>query len=181
VTGFDTCSEQVPCCEPGTICNENTGECVFEVCVPKWHPCKADHECCKGLICDDKKGVCKEDDRCGVLGDHCDSSNVCCHGLACFEAICNIPKGCVDDGDPCHPDAPCCDALVCDGKHCTRKSTDPTKPPPAGGVSTLPNTGASRPDESNGWLGVIAAGGAVAAAATVLRRNRERPEEGEIS
>jgi LPXTG-motif cell wall-anchored protein len=50
-----------------------------------------------------------------------------------------------------------------------------------GTVETLPDTGSGTPGETNTWLGALAAGSVVAAAASVLRRNREQPEERRLS
>jgi hypothetical protein len=112
------------------------------------------------------------------LGDHCNTPIDCCHGLTCFEGICDVPEGCVDEGAPCRPDVPCCDTLACDGKHCARNLPPPEKPP--GGISALPNTGVDGRRSSSGWLEVLSTGGVALVAASLLRRSGEHrndPEE----
>ncbi len=49
------------------------------------------------------------------------------------------------------------------------------------GIGTLPTTGSGVSNDPNPWMGALAAGGIVAAAATVLRRNKAETEQRHIS
>jgi hypothetical protein len=46
-------------------------------------------------------------------GASCESNANCCEPYVCFEAQCDIPKGCVDPGQLCVDDFPCCDGSLC--------------------------------------------------------------------
>jgi hypothetical protein len=120
-------------------------------------------------------------DTCIEPGGECEMAEgavACCGSYTCFEALCDNARGCWEVEDECDDQFPCCDeTMTCVEGTCT-VADDGTDDATGGEVATLPETGAGDPGTSNGWLGALAAGGAVAAAATVLRRNKEQPEEG---
>ncbi|CAN5671937.1 hypothetical protein BH23CHL5_BH23CHL5_17500 [soil metagenome] len=108
----------------------------------------------------------------GLLGDECDFEveGACQSPYTCFEALCDIPRGCVGEGLPCVDVFPCCEdeGTTCIDGICAVPMVDD-----AGGevAETLPSTGiGSTASASSSWFGAVAAGGALAAVATVLRR-----------
>jgi hypothetical protein len=115
---------------------------------------------------------------CAGSGEACEMvEGSCCEPYTCFEGICDIPRGCVGEGLPCVDDFPCCEdeGLTCVDGICAVETEA------AGGqIEELPNTGVGDAGGANGWFGVIAAGGAIAAA-TALRRNREEPVDDRTS
>jgi len=116
---------------------------------------------------------------CAGSGEACEMvEGSCCAPYTCFEAICDIPRGCVGAGQPCVDDFPCCadEGLTCVGDVCAVAVADAGEE-----VVTLPETGIGDAGSSSGWLGALAAGSAVAVAASVLRRNKEQPEERRVS
>src|SRR5680860_580722 len=118
-------------------------------------------------------------DTCAGSGDECEMvEGSCCSPYTCFEAICGIPRGCVGEDLPCVDDYPCCEdeGLSCVDGVCA-VAVDDAGDDVGGETSTLPDTGAGDSNTTNTWLGALAAGGLVAAAASVLRRNKARPEE----
>jgi LPXTG-motif cell wall-anchored protein len=130
-----------------------------------------------------------QDETCIEPGGECEMEEgavACCGSYTCFEAICDNARGCWEAEDTCDDQFPCCDeTLSCVDGTCvapTDGGEDGGDDSGTGGTAeTLPSTGIGNSGSSSGWLGAVAAGGAVAAAATVLRRNKEQPEESEIS
>jgi len=124
-------------------------------------------------------------DTCAGSGEACEMvEGSCCEPYTCFEAICDIPRGCVGEGLTCVDDFPCCDdeGLSCVDGFCALAVDAAGDDDDTGGeAATLPSTGVGDGESPSGWLGAVAAGGAVAVAASVLRRNKEQPEERWIS
>jgi hypothetical protein len=103
----------------------------------------------------------------------------CCEPYTCFEAKCSIPRGCVGEELSCVDDYPCCEdeGLTCVDGVCAVAGTTASGET----VTTVTTAGVGDPPTSSGWLGILAAGGAMAAAATVLRRNRRDPVDDHIA
>jgi hypothetical protein len=122
-----------------------------------------------------------QDETCIEPGGECEEAEgavACCGSYTCFEALCDNARGCWEVEDECDENYPCCDdTLTCVEGTCAVADDDAT----GGTADTLPATGAGDTPGSSGWLGALAASGAVAAAATVLRRNREQAKETEMS
>jgi hypothetical protein len=85
----------------------------------------------------------------------------------CFEAICDLPRGCVGEGLPCVDDFPCCEdaGLTCvDGICAVPLET------------TLPATGIGIPHDTERMAGLALAGAAVLVAGKLIRDKERDPE-----
>jgi LPXTG-motif cell wall-anchored protein len=126
-----------------------------------------------------------QDETCIEPGGECvmeEDAVACCGSYTCFEAICDNARGCWDVEDICDEDYPCCDeTMTCVDGTCTAPTDAADDDATGGTAETLPSTGIGDSGSSSGWLGAVAAGGAVAAAATVLRRNRQEPRDDSVS
>ena len=133
-------------------------------------------DCCKGLICDPKRKICKESAACHGLAEGCHADADCCKGLACLDGACGTPRHCVEDGDPCHPSLPCCHDLICNGYVCEKRPTVPTgnQYGTGGTTSALPKTGSGRADDISGLITLAVLGGSALAAGWLFR---EQPAE----
>ena len=119
----DTCAAFAEACEnvEGSCCEPYTcfeGQCDLpKGCVSEGLPCVDEFPCCEdeGLSC--VEGVCAASTgTCAGSGEPCEMvEGSCCAPYTCFEAICDIPRGCVGEGLPCVDDFPCCDdeGLTC--------------------------------------------------------------------
>lgn len=97
----------------------------------------------------------------GMYGDPCELKVGSCQApYTCFEATCDLPRGCVGEGQPCVADFPCCEdeGLVCGDGICAV----------AAGAS-LPATGVGFPDDTRQVAGLALAGAAVLVAGKLIR------------
>jgi hypothetical protein len=104
----------------------------------------------------------------GTLGDPCEMVEGSCQApYTCFEAICDLPRGCVGEGQPCVAEFACCEdeGLVCIDEICAV---------PTG--TALPATGIGIPDDSGRVVGLALAGAAVVVAGKLIRDKERDPE-----
>jgi len=104
----------------------------------------------------------------GGFGDPCELVEGSCQApYTCFEAVCDLPRGCVGDGLPCVDDFPCCDdeGLTCSDGMCVV---------PLG--TSLPATGVGIPDDNRRVAGLALAGAAVVVAGKLIRDKERDPE-----
>jgi hypothetical protein len=104
----------------------------------------------------------------GTYGDPCEMVEGSCQApYTCFEAMCDLPRGCVGSGQPCVDDFPCCadEGLVCVEGICTV----------ATGTS-LPATGVGIPHDTERIAGLAIAGAAVLVAGKLIRDKERDPE-----
>jgi hypothetical protein len=103
----------------------------------------------------------------GGFGDPCEMVAGSCEApYTCFEAICDLPRGCVGEGQPCVDDFPCCAE---EGTTCV----DGICAPPA---EVLPATGIGLPHDTSQVAGVGLAAAAVLVAGKLIR-DKERDSE----
>lgn len=139
------------------------------------HKVCTENDCCDGFTCDEHK-ICIAAE-CGGQSATCETNDQCCFGYICGEnKTCITAAECATAGGGCGgADELCCGDLVCGADNlCVAAGSD------AGGVSSLPNTGAGSDRGGNGgWLagGVIALGGALLGGGLL----RERISRGEGS
>lgn len=104
----------------------------------------------------------------GGLGDPCEMVEGSCQApYTCFEALCDLPRGCVGAGQPCVEAFPCCEdeGLVCVAGICAV---------PQG--TSLPVTGIGIPHDSERVAGLALAGAAVIVAGKLIRDKERDPE-----
>ncbi len=104
----------------------------------------------------------------GGFGDPCEMVEGSCQApYTCFEATCDLPRGCVGNGQPCVDDFPCCEdeGLTCVDGICAV----------ATGTS-LPATGVGIPDDTGRVAGLALAGAAVLVAGKLIRDKERDPE-----
>lgn len=104
----------------------------------------------------------------GTFGDACELVEGSCQApFTCFEAICDLPRGCVGGGQPCVDGFPCCDdeGLTC---------IDGTCAVPAN--TSLPATGVGIPHDTERVVGLTLAGAAVVVAGKLIRDKERDPE-----
>jgi hypothetical protein len=103
----------------------------------------------------------------GGYGDPCEQVEGSCQApYTCFEAICDLPRGCVGLGQPCVDDFPCCED---EGTNCIDGICA------VAGVQ-LPATGVGLPDDTSRVAGLGLAAAAVLGAGKLLR-DKERDHE----
>ena len=103
----------------------------------------------------------------GGFGDPCELVEGSCEApYTCFEAICDLPRGCVGAGQPCVADFPCCEdeGTVCLDGICAVPTTE------------LPATGVGIPDDTSRVAGLGLAAAAVLVAGKLIR-DKERDSE----
>ncbi|MBK8257889.1 MAG: DNRLRE domain-containing protein [Polyangiaceae bacterium] len=111
------CSESVPCCDEGAICNDGVCEEGGGECAAVATACQANAECCSGACFD---GVCISTDSCVPIDSptSCNPMNPCCDGAHCVLGTCfsvaDIPT-CSPQGQSCDPDNGmwCCWSMLC--------------------------------------------------------------------
>ncbi len=104
----------------------------------------------------------------GTYGDPCELVEGSCQApFTCFEAICDLPRGCVGDGQPCVDGFACCDdeGLTCLDGICAV---------PTG--TSLPATGVGIPRDTERVAGLALAGAAVVVAGKLIRDKERDPE-----
>ncbi len=106
----------------------------------------------------------------GTYGDSCEMVEGSCRApYTCFEAMCDLPRGCVGEGLPCVDDFPCCEdeGLTCVDGICVI----PVE-------TSLPATGigVSMPHDTERVAGIALAGAAVVVAGKLIRDNESDPE-----
>ena len=104
----------------------------------------------------------------GTYGDPCELVVGSCQApYTCFEAICDLPRGCVGDGQPCVDDFPCCEdeGLTCVEGICAMATE-----------TSLPATGVGIPDDTGRVAGLALAGAAVLVAGKLIRDKERDPE-----
>jgi hypothetical protein len=104
----------------------------------------------------------------GTYGDPCELVAGSCQApYTCFEAICDLPRGCVGEGLPCVDDFPCCEdeGLTCVDGICTVPLE-----------TTLPATGIGIPHDTERIAGLALAGAAVLVAGKLIRDKERDPE-----
>jgi hypothetical protein len=103
----------------------------------------------------------------GAYGDPCEHFAGSCQApYTCFEAVCDLPRGCVGEGQPCVEDFPCCEdeGTICIDGICA-------VPEPQ-----LPATGVGLPDDTSRVAGLGLAAAAVLVAGKLIR-DKERDHE----
>jgi len=104
----------------------------------------------------------------GAFGDLCEPIAGSCQApYTCFEAICDLPRGCVGDGQPCVDNFPCCadEGLTCVEGICAVATE-----------TSLPATGVGIPDDGHRVAGLALAGAAVVVAGKLIRDKERDPE-----
>lgn len=104
---------------------------------------------------------------CAAGGAACEMvEGSCCAPYTCFEAICDIPRGCVGTGLPCVDDVPCCtdEALSCVDGIC------------APATDVLPAAGVGIPHDTGRVAGLGLAAAAVLVAGKLIRDKERDPE-----
>jgi hypothetical protein len=103
----------------------------------------------------------------GGYGDPCEQVAGSCQApYTCFEAICDLPRGCVGEGQPCVDDFPCCED---EGTSCIDGIC-------AVAAVHLPDTGVGLPDDTSRVAGLGLAAAAVLVAGKLIR-DKERDHE----
>jgi hypothetical protein len=101
----------------------------------------------------------------GGLGDPCEMVEGSCQApYTCFEAICDLPRGCVGEGQPCVDAFPCCpdEGTSCVDGICAAPS------------EVLPATGIGLPDDTSRVAGLgLAAAAALVAGKLIRDRDRD--------
>jgi hypothetical protein len=103
----------------------------------------------------------------GGYGDPCEQITGSCQApYTCFEATCDLPRGCVGEGQPCVDDFPCCDdeGTSCIDGICAVPEIQ------------LPATGVGLPDDTSRVAGLGLAAAAVLVAGKLIR-DKERDHE----
>jgi hypothetical protein len=103
----------------------------------------------------------------GGYGDPCEPVAGSCQApYTCFEAICDLPRGCVGEGQPCVDDFPCCadEGTSCIDGICAVAEIQ------------LPATGVGLPDDTSRVAGLGLAAAAVLVAGKLIR-DKERDHE----
>lgn len=104
----------------------------------------------------------------GTYGDPCEPVDGSCQApYTCFEAMCDLPRGCVGNGQPCVDDFPCCadEGLTCVEGICTVATE-----------TSLPATGIGIPHDTERVAGLALAGAAVLVAGKLIRDKERDPE-----
>ena len=103
----------------------------------------------------------------GDFGDPCEMVEGSCRApYTCFEAICDLPRGCVGDGQPCVEDFPCCadEGTSCVDGICAAPS------------EVLPAAGVGLPHDTSRVAGLGLAAAAVLVAGKLIRDKERDPE-----
>ena len=104
----------------------------------------------------------------GTYGDPCELVDGSCQApYTCFEAICDLPRGCVGAGQPCVDSFPCCadEGLTCIDGICALATE-----------TSLPATGIGIPHDTERIAGLALAGAAVLVAGKLIRDKERDPE-----
>lgn len=104
----------------------------------------------------------------GTYGDPCEIFEGSCQApFTCFEAVCDLPRGCVGAGQPCVADFPCCadEGLACIEGVCAVETE-----------TSLPSAGVGIPNDTGRVAGLALAGAAVLVAGKLIRDNERDPE-----
>lgn len=103
----------------------------------------------------------------GGYGDPCEMVEGSCQApYTCFEAVCDLPRGCVGEGQPCVDNFPCCED---EGTSCIDGIC-------AVAEVQLPATGVGLPDDTSRVAGLGLAAAAVLVAGKLIR-DKERDHE----